>query len=241
MFLKNIYEKVKNIFVKILITGFQYYNKDFESFLINKSHEKTYEILNEELASSLIFVNKFEFWDYCINEVINNKDLNVENKLVIEFGVGSGNSINYIANQLNKKKLKIYGFDTFFGNPEIWPGTDNTVGSSDQYGKIPKNLKFNVEIIKGKIEDTLDSFFEKNDKEIALIHIDVNIFSTSKFILEKIKNKMVPGTVIIFDELVNYPFWWKNGEYKALREVFDDRNYNFIAFDNAKKAAIKIK
>ena len=52
---------------------------------------------------------------------------------------------------------------------------------------------------------------------------------------------MVPGTVIIFDELVNYPFWWKNGEYKALREVFDDRNYNFIAFDNAKKAAIKIK
>tara|TARA_B110000037_G_C16981279_1_gene449123 strand:- start:192 stop:914 length:723 start_codon:yes stop_codon:yes gene_type:complete len=239
--IRNIYETIKTIFVKILLTSFRYQNVDFESFLINKSHEKTYEILHEELSASLIFTDKFEFWDYCINDVIDNNQMNIENKLVLEFGVGAGNSINYFANKLNKKNLKIYGFDTFFGNPEIWPGTDNVVGDSNQLGKIPNNLKFNVEIIKGKIEDTLDPFFKENNKQIALIHIDVNIFSTSKHILEKIKPRISKGTVIIFDELVNYPFWWTNGEYKALKEVLDDKDYHFIAFDKAKKAAIKIR
>ena len=239
--IRYIYEKIKTFFVKILLTSFRYHNVDFESFLINKSHEKTYEILYEELSTSLIFVNKFEFWDYCINDVIDNNQMNIENKLILEFGVGAGNSINYFANKLDKKNLKIYGFDTFFGNPEIWPGTDNVVGDSNQLGKIPKNLRFNVEIIKGKIEDTLDPFFKENNKQIALIHIDVNIFSTSKHILEKIKPRIVPGTIIIFDELVNYPFWWINGEYKALKEVLNDKDYHFIAFDKAKKAAIKIR
>ena len=83
--------------------------------------------------------------------------------------------------------------------------------------------------------------FQKNTEKIAIIHIDVNIYSTSKFILEKTKDKLQSGSIIIFDELVNYNFWWKNGEYKALKEVFLEDEYEFIAFDNAKKAAIRIK
>ena len=59
--------------------------------------------------------------------------------------------------------------------------------------------------------------------------------------MEKTKDKLQSGTIIIFDELVNYHFWWKNGEFKALKEVFSDDEFEFIAFDNAKKAAIKIK
>ena len=50
--------------------------------------------------------------------------------------------------------------------------------------------------------------FQKNEK-IAIIHIDVNIYSTSKFILEKTKDKLQSGSIIIFDELVNYNFGGK--------------------------------
>ena len=142
---------------------------------------------------------------------------------------------------ISKHNLIIYGFDTFFGNPEIWPGSNNTIGSSTQFGKIPTNLKKNVIIVKGKIEDTLLEFQKKHIQKIGIIHIDVNIYSTTKYILEKTKDKMQSGSIIIFDELVNYHFWWKNGEFKALKEVFSDDEYEFIAFDNAKKAAIRIK
>ena len=49
-------------------------------------------------------------------------------------------------------------------------------------------------------------FQKKNTEKIAIIHIDVNIYSTSKFILEKTKDKLQSGSIIIFDELVNYNF-----------------------------------
>jgi hypothetical protein len=154
--------------------------------------------------------------------------------------VGAGKSINYFAKKLSKNNLTIYGFDTFFGNPEIWPGSDATIGTSNQFGEIPKNLEKNVTIVKGKIEDTLIEFQKKNKEKIGIMHIDVNVYSSAKFILENTKSKLQSGTIIIFDELVNYPFWWKNGEFKALKEVFSDDEYKFIAFDNTKKAAIKI-
>lgn len=239
--IRKIYEIIKDALVKIALTSKKYHAKDFNSFLQKKAHEKTYELLNDELSSSLIFENKYEFWDFCLDEAINNKNLKIDKNLILEFGVGAGNSINYFANKISKHNLIIYGFDTFFGNPEIWPGSNNTIGSSTQFGKIPTNLKKNVIIVKGKIEDTLLEFQKKHIQKIGIIHIDVNIYSTTKYILEKTKDKMQSGSIIIFDELVNYHFWWKNGEFKALKEVFSDDEYEFIAFDNAKKAAIRIK
>ena len=239
--IRKVYEIIKDALVKIALTSKKYHAKDFNSFLQKKAHEKTFEILNDELSSSLIFENKYEFWDFCLDETINNSNMEIEKNLILEFGVGAGNSINYFANKLSKHSLNIYGFDSFFGNPEIWPGSNNTIGSSTQFGEIPKNLEKNVIIIKGKIEDTLIEFQKKNVEKIAIIHIDVNIYSTAKFILEKTKDKLQSGTIIIFDELVNYHFWWKKGEFKALKEVFSDDEFEFIAFDNAKKAAIKIK
>lgn len=239
--IRKVYEIIKDALVKIALTSKKYHAKDFNSFLQKKAHEKTFEILSDELSSSLIFDNKYEFWDFCLDEAINNSNMEIDKNLILEFGVGAGNSINYFANKLSQHNLSIFGFDTFFGNPEIWPGSNNAIGSSTQFGEIPKNLKKNVIIIKGKIEDTLVEFQKKHLEKILLIHIDVNIYSTSKFILEKTKDKLQSGTIIIFDELVNYSFWWKNGEYKALKEVFLEDEFEYIAFDNAKKAAIRIK
>ena len=138
-------------------------------------------------------------------------------------------------------KKTIHGFDTFEGNLEDWYGTENTSGAASQNGIPPVKLEKNIEIIKGKIEDTLEIFIkEKNIKKINFIHIDVNVYSTSKFILEITKPFMSKNSIICFDELVNYPMWWKGGEYKALTEVYNKEEYIFLAFDNAKKASIKL-
>ena len=239
----NFLHKIRNIFINIFVHAIESEKSNFVNYLYFKSQEKTYEVLGERISKSLLFKDKYRFWDFLILNTIKNINENksFKDNAILEFGVGRGVSIKYFSERLKKNELKIAGFDSFDGNPDVWPGTDNMIGASDQSGKIPKNLKSNVEIIKGLIENTLEEFLiKKQIKKIAFVHIDVNIYSASSFILKKLKPYFKKNTIILFDELVNYPFWWLNGDYKALKENFNDDEYEFIEFDRTKRAAIKI-
>jgi hypothetical protein len=66
------------------------------------------------------------------------------NTLWLEFGVASGNTINYISKFTDEK---VYGFDSFEGLPEKWRDGFNK-GSFNMNGKPPK-VNDNVELIKG--------------------------------------------------------------------------------------------
>ena len=69
----------------------------------------------------------------------------------------------------------------------------------------------------------------------------MDTYSPTKYTLEKLKPYLVKGATIIFDELYNYP-GWKEGEYKALKEVYQDDEYNFLAFNlSDKQVSIQIK
>ena len=51
---------------------------------------------------------------------------------------------------------------------------------------------------------------------------------------------MSKDTIILFDELYNFT-GWDVGEYKALQETFNEKEYKFIAFSkNGSQAAIKV-
>ena len=70
--------------------------------------------------------------------------------------------------------------------------------------------------------------------------MDVDTYESSKFILEKIKPNLIKGAIILFDELYNFD-GWDVGEYKALTEVFEEKEYKFISFStDTAQAAIKI-
>ena len=46
--------------------------------------------------------------------------------------------------------------------------------------------------------------------------------------------------MIVFDELYNFP-GWDVGEYKALKEIFNDEDYIFLSFaKNGQQATIQI-
>lgn len=239
MFFKLFY-KIRHLFINLIINAIHYDRMNFVSFLQTKAHEKTIEILGDDISNSLFFENKHDLWDLTIDYI---KNINKKNnlKVCLEFGVGAGESIRFFAKKLKLKNIDIIGFDTFYGNPEVWPGTNNKIGSSNQNGELPKNLPKNAKIVKGLIENTLEEYLKKNNiTKIDFIHIDVNIYSASKHILQKTKNYMDSGSYILFDELVNYPYWWRNGEYKALIETYNNNEFEYIAFDKAKKSLIKI-
>ena len=145
------------------------------------------------------------------------------NTLWLEFGVGTGNTINYISKFTNDY---VYGFDSFEGLPEKWrDGFEK--GCFTQNGNLPL-VHNNVVLIKGWFNETLVNFIQSHNKKVSFIHIDVDLYSSTKYILNVLKDYIDKDCIIVFDELVNYPgFDGDNGELKAFYEFITENNVDY--------------
>jgi hypothetical protein len=143
--------------------------------------------------------------------------------LWLEFGVFSGGTINYISNFTNNT---VYGFDSFEGLPEKWiDGWDK--GKFNKNGQLP-SVNSNVVLVKGWFNETLPTFIKEQNKKISFIHMDADLYSSTKCILDNVKDYLDKDCVIVFDELLNYPgFDGETGELKALYEFIIDNNVNY--------------
>jgi len=121
-------------------------------------------------------------------------------KHVLEFGTWKGDSMETIRNNISNV-FKIYGFDSFKGLPEDWPETVYKKGAFDLGGEIPEKLKkLDIKIFPGWFKDTIPEYIKEAD-DIALLHIDCDIYSSTIDILySDIKNYIKAGTYIVFDE-----------------------------------------
>ena len=139
-----------------------------------------------------------------------------DNTLWLDFGIRCGGNANYIS---LKTDDKLYGFyNNNNGFPEKW---DN-----DTF--IWKNINSNIIISNGPYNETVENFITTQDKKISFIHIDCDYYSSSKYVLNTIKNYIDKDCIIIFDELVNYPgFDGPNGELKALYEFITENNVDY--------------
>jgi hypothetical protein len=159
--------------------------------------------------------------------------------LFLEFGVYKGDSINRFAEL--KPDVTWYGFDSFVGLPEAWNAGSKT-GAFSQGGVLPP-VHDNVKLTKGFFEQTLPDFVAAHRGEtIAIMHIDCDLYSATKTVLSLTRPLLKPGTVIIFDELINHQNW-QQGEYKALMEFTAEQKLRFEYFAYARnggQVAIKV-
>jgi hypothetical protein len=138
--------------------------------------------------------------------------------LWLEFGVCSGRTINLISKCTDNT---VYGFDSFYGLPEDW-GNHQEKGTYTRDGNLP-TVNHNVELVVGLFEDTLDSFLKKYKGPIAYLHLDADLYSSTKFVLDKVCDRIVEGTVISFDEIYNYSEY-ADHEIKAWVEFCNQNN-----------------
>lgn len=131
--------------------------------------------------------------------------------LVLEFGVDSGKTVNFIAERVVHT---VYGFDSFEGLPEDWR-PDFPKGWFHR--SSPPNVRANVELVIGWFAETLPDFVRAHPEPVAFLHVDCDLYSSTRTILEVLRPRIVPGTVILFDEYFNY-VGWRNHEYKAFQE-----------------------
>ena len=194
---------------------------------------ETNDFFKKNFEKSIIFSDLESIREYAIQS----SSLNDKHKeyYYLEFGVWKGESSNFFSKFLNK----LYCFDSFEGLKEDWVGTTLPKGYFNLNKKIP-NLNSNVEPVVGWVEDTLDDFLKKHNPKINFVHLDMDTYSPTKFTLEKIKPYLVKNSIIIFDEYYNYE-GWKEGEFKALKEVFNENEFKYKAFNvNSVQCVIQI-
>jgi len=155
---------------------------------------------------------------YCLKN-----DMIQSSGLWLEFCVWKGHTIDLISQYTENN---VYGFDTFSGVEIKWDGNIvvSDMKSFDIGGKPPtsvipidplirngKNIgqerpfKSNVNFVCGLFEDTLPVFMENNNENISFMHIDCDVYESTKTIFDNCKGFISSGCVIVFDELVNYP------------------------------------
>ena len=154
----------------------------------------------------------------------------------LEFGVYKGGSIRFIAGQTGAKQI-VHGFDSFRGLQESWSGDSFSFDLKGRAPKVPQN----VILHQGFFADTLPGWLEQNPGPAAFIHIDSDLYEPARCVFEYLEDRILPGTVIVFDEYFNYPNWQAH-EFRAFSELVERRSiqYEYLAYARF-QVAVKIK
>jgi hypothetical protein len=178
-----------------------------------------------------IFLKRYpELREYAIKKALQNHKTDY---YYLEFGVFEGNTINFFSNILEdvgSGDIEIHGFDSFEGLKEDWVGLAGWPAGILNLNKEIPNLSKNVVPVVGWVQDSLPQFISENvNMKINFVHMDLDTYPSSKFVLNAIKPFLADGAILLFDQLYNIP-GWRVGEYKALIEEFAEEEFKFIAF-----------
>ncbi len=201
------------------------YAKDLLLQLEIDARNESIAYIKQHMSNSMIFTSWHELHDHALEHV-------KVDGLYMEFGVKKGETIRELARMTGKP---FHGFDSFEGLPEDWAGMAIRKGRFSQKGKLPK-VPENVILHPGWFNESIPVFKQKYHEPIAYIHIDCDLYSSTKTIFTELADRFVPGTIIVFDEYFNYPNWQQH-EHKAFMEFvarhgFTYEYLGFISYDS---------
>jgi len=174
---------------------------------------------------------------------------------ILEFGVYSGRSLALLSyynkqycqteNHVNRQNVpyrSCYGFDSWEGLPtdiEEHPRWSNGLFKTNHsyHPSIPhnqhiepkdvddffKSVELNNIILVKESYDKLKLPREIN--QVALVHIDCDLYESTKTVLNLIRWNIVDGTVIMFDDWFNYKGDSKKGEQRAFNEFLFENEH----------------
>ncbi len=141
--------------------------------------------------------------------------------LYLEFGVWKGEATRYWSKLLKHPGSILHGFDSFEGLPEDWNhATGKAHFSTD--GQIPNIDDKRVQFFKGWFDQILPKYKIPAHTHL-FINMDADLYSSTKTVLDFLKDEIKVGTYIYFDE-------------------FNDRFHEMKAFDEfLKETKMKFK
>lgn len=128
-----------------------------------------------------------------------------EHVLYLEFGVYKGASLSVWSQLLQSPRAELHGFDKFIGLPERW-NTYNPRGMFEEADPRAVTQLVNdcrVRLHVGWFHETLPEFrLPAHERLVA--HFDADLYSSTKYALDWLKNAIHPGSILIFDEFYDH-------------------------------------
>ncbi|MGC2290235.1 MAG: class I SAM-dependent methyltransferase [Thermoplasmata archaeon] len=208
----------------------------FVSNLVDRTaRARSYDLLdNVEAARDKAMVETFAFirdrmpgvpWESSRWEVLEIalKRVTVEG-LYAEFGVGDGQSLRFICQRVPGP---VYGFDSFRGLPEDW-SLGAWQGTFARPHGAPPPLPHNATVVSGYFDEILPGFVQGLGKQpVAFLHLDADLYSSTSTVLTALQDRILPSTILVFDEYFGYPGWASGGEFRAFNEFVRASGFRF--------------
>jgi predicted O-methyltransferase YrrM len=178
------------------------------------------DFVTTRMTGALFCENKLRHLDLAISRA--------PEGLALEFGVFKGITINHLAK--SRPDRHFHGFDSFRGLPEDWSGFRYSPVNFDRKGAKPR-VRRNVTLIEGWFDETLPGFLASNPGPIGFVHVDCDIYSSTKTVLDLCIPRLAREAVIVFDEFFNY-IGFEQHEFKALLEAAERfaLSYRFLGY-----------
>ena len=165
------------------------------------------------------------------------KEIKTDYKHVLEFGVWKGNTMRKLRAGLDSS-YKLFGFDSFEGLPHDWVDSDGKLvgkGAKGRFdvGRQTPDIK-EVTWMIGWFDETVSEYL-KGAESIAILHIDCDLYSSTKTVLAGLNSFIQSGTIIVFDEwFYNHSKANVDHEQKAFYEWVDANNrlFEFVDFED---------
>lgn len=136
---------------------------------------------------------------------------------VVEFGTYQGVTARMILRSMGPSR-RLFCCDSWEGLPEEWDRAREELIPAGHFAtSVPDLGDDRAVMIQGWYKDTGERLLELASPTLAMVHIDCDLYSSTVTALATVRDRLQAGTVILFDELWNYPKW-RDHEHKALEE-----------------------
>jgi predicted O-methyltransferase YrrM len=208
---------------------YKYYARNLLFELQDRARRESADYVQQHMAEAVLY----ETWDRFLQMCVQRAPAGA----VLEFGVAGGTSIRQIAAWA---KGTVYGFDSFVGLPDAWSGHVEAEGAFSQRGVLPK-VPANVKLYKGWFEETIPLWLSETSDPIGFLHVDCDIYASTRSVLLGVRRRLQNGTIIKFDEYFNYPNWQAH-EFRAWQEFVAEFavQYRYLAF-TASGSAVAVR
>lgn len=219
------------------------YNRLIHKYLLNdmyldlrlRAKHDTVDYIEANLKEALLCQGRKPLIELCMRR---EKEAGL-NGLILEFGVAGGVSTRIIAS--NAQPRQMHGFDSFEGLPWDWLGTHEQAGRYTQRGKPPR-VPPNVVLHKGWFDQTLPGFLAAHPGPVSFVNVDCDVYDSTIYVLNQLRERFRPGSVIMFEEYYNYPNW-REHEFRAWQEFVKTNaiTYRYVGFSTMRyHAAVQI-
>ena len=153
---------------------------------------------------------------------------------VFEFGCHSGRTISAAINAsqfFRMSNVQFYAFDSFEGLPETKEEQDGyfqtgtfCTSLADFVRIVRQNTGLalpEANIVQGFYCDSLTPALQARMPKAGVVHIDVDLYSSTVDVLRFLKPLLVPGSLLVFDDWYCFPAGNHQGERRALTEFLE--------------------